>query len=260
MRHAALAVLAMTALIAGAAAAQAPESSLRPVARVMKAAVMPVHPPAALPVIATAAPVVTGPRQTVRPRLRTKKVGLFGWKRKRELERGKICGDRAIQGTVIGRVRGRIKGCGVANAVKVRSIEGIGFTQQPIMDCTTAKALKTWVDKGLKPSVGQRGGGVARLDVAAHYACRTRNNQKGAKLSEHGKGHAIDISGVVLKNGTTLSVLRDWRKGWKGKALRRMHKLACGPFGTVLGPNANRFHRNHFHFDTARYRGGPYCR
>jgi len=30
--------------------------------------------------------------------------------------------------------------------------------------------------------------------------------------------------------------------------------------GTVLGPEANRFHRDHFHFDTAEYRSGPYCR
>lgn len=251
MRYAGAAALALLALGVGAAAAQAPASSLRPVARVVQAVAVPVPP---------TVPSATGLHQSQRPHLRPKKVGLFGLKRKRALERGKVCGDRAIQGTEIGRVRGRIKGCGVAKAVRLRSIEGIGFTQQPIMDCTTAKALKKWIDKGLKPSIGQRGGGVARIDVAAHYACRTRNNQKGAKLSEHGKGHAIDISGVVLKDGTTLSVLRDWRKGWKGKALRRMHKRACGPFGTVLGPNANRFHRNHFHFDTARYRSGSYCR
>ena len=46
----------------------------------------------------------------------------------------------------------------------------------------------------------------------------------------------------------------------RGKALKKMHKIACGPFGTVLGPNANRFHRDHFHFDTARYRSGSYCK
>jgi len=39
-----------------------------------------------------------------------------------------------------------------------------------------------------------------------------------------------------------------------------MHRAACGPFGTVLGPNADRFHQDHFHFDTARHRSGPYCR
>jgi hypothetical protein len=42
--------------------------------------------------------------------------------------------------------------------------------------------------------------------------------------------------------------------------MRRAHKTACGPFGTVLGPNADRYHQDHFHFDTARYRSGSYCR
>ncbi|MFC3117580.1 extensin family protein [Jhaorihella thermophila] len=54
-------------------------------------------------------------------------------------------------------------------------------------------------------------------------------------------------------------------KGWKSshrtrKMLQRAWKTACGPFGTVLGPNADRYHRDHFHLDTARYRSGPYCR
>jgi hypothetical protein len=42
--------------------------------------------------------------------------------------------------------------------------------------------------------------------------------------------------------------------------MRRMHRGACGPFGTVLGPEADRYHQDHFHFDTARYRSGSYCR
>ena len=43
--------------------------------------------------------------------------------------------------------------------------------------------------------------------------------------------------------------------------LRNLHRAACGPFGTVLGPNANAAHRDHYHFDTARYRSGTaYCR
>ena len=32
------------------------------------------------------------------------------------------------------------------------------------------------------------------------------------------------------------------------------------PFGTVLGPNSDRFHRDHFHFDMASYSSGAYCR
>ncbi|WP_375265904.1 extensin family protein [Planktotalea sp.] len=181
-------------------------------------------------------------------------------KAKRELARGAVCGDPAIQGDVVGAVPGRIRGCGFQNAVKVRSVSGVVLSQSSVMDCGTAKALKTWIDKGVKLALGNRGGGVKSLRVAAHYACRTRNNQKGAKISEHGKGRAIDISGIKLKNEEVITVLKGWRSAKNGPALKRMHKAACGPFGTVLGPNADRFHQDHFHFDTARYRSGSYCR
>ena len=123
------------------------------------------------------------------------------------------------------------RGCGVKNAIKLRTVSGIKLSQSSIMDCGTAKALKKWVEKGLKPSIGKRGGGVSTIKVAAHYACRTRNNQKGAKISEHGKGRAIDISGFILRNGETVTVLKGWRSSKNGKPLKRMHKAACGPFG-----------------------------
>ncbi len=128
------------------------------------------------------------------------------------------------------------------------------------MDCGTARALNSWVETGLRPAVKRYGGGVSGLRVVAHYACRTRNSQKGAKLSEHGKGKAIDIAGIKLQNGGEITVLAGWNDRKEGKILRKAWKSACGPFGTVLGPNSNRFHLDHFHFDTASYRSGPYCK
>ena len=63
-----------------------------------------------------------------------------------------------------------------------------------------------------------------------------------------------------LKDGTVITLLKGWNHPEHGKLLRQMHKRACGPFGTVLGPESDRFHKDHFHFDVARHRGGPYCR
>ena len=197
---------------------------------------------------------------SLRPLLRPLGVGREAAKRKEMRARGAVCGDPAIQGEAIGRVPGRINGCGVDRAVKVRSINGVSLSQHAVMDCRTASAIKSWIARGMKPAVGGYGGGVAQLRVVAHYSCRTRNNQKGAKISEHGKGHAIDIAGFQLRDGRTITVLSDWGGGPKGRILSQMHRSACGPFGTVLGPNSDRFHRDHFHFDTARHRSGSYCR
>ncbi len=229
------------------AVAEAPETSLRPTAR-------------ATPETTEADPERKGLFKSLRPLVRSREAKRRAREQKRLLEKGAVCGDLAIQGVVMGRVPGRIRGCGIERAVRVRSVSGVELSQKSVMDCATARALKVWIDTGVKRAVGNKGGGVARLRVAAHYACRTRNNRKGAKISEHGKGRAIDISAVQLRDGSEFSVLRHWGKGSYGKILRQMHRSACGPFGTVLGPGADRYHRDHFHFDTARYRSGSYCR
>lgn len=197
---------------------------------------------------------------SLRPFLRPQAIVQKAMALRQERARGAVCGDPAIQGEPVGFVPGRIPGCGIDNAVRVRSVSGIGLSQQAKMDCATAKALKRWVDKGMKPSVGDYRGGVKQVRVAAHYACRGRNNQAGARISEHGKGRAIDISGFLMRDGSEITVLNDWSGQRTGPILREMHRRACGIFGTVLGPQSDRFHQDHFHFDTARYRSGAYCR
>ncbi|MEO1139752.1 MAG: extensin family protein [Pseudomonadota bacterium] len=173
--------------------------------------------------------------------------------------RGAVCGDAAIQGVSIGNVPGN-GACGISNAVEVDAVGGILLSQPSKMNCETARTLKTWVEDDMIPTVGDYGGGVQSLKVAAHYACRTRNNRRGARLSEHAKGNAIDISAFRLVDGTSITVLSDWGGSKRGRILKQLHKSACGPFGTVLGPNSDVHHRDHFHFDIARHRGGPYCR
>jgi hypothetical protein len=148
--------------------------------------------------------------------------------------------------------------CGVADAWVVSEVAGVRLTQPAIMNPRTARALDAWVRRGAIPAVDGRGGGLESLVVVAHYACRTRNSRPGAKISEHAKGNAIDIAAFQFRDGSNVSVLRGWN-GRDGRLLRRLHRTACGPFGTVLGPESDRHHQDHFHFDTARHRGGPYC-
>lgn len=171
--------------------------------------------------------------------------------------KGSVCGDPAIRGETIQRIAGKVRGCGIEAPVRVTEVDGVRLTTPATLDCDTAKALRNWVSKGLKPAFGRSE--VSALRVAAHYACRTRNNRPGARISEHGRGKAIDISGIILANGKEISVLRDYRGG-AGAPLRKAHKAACGKFGTTLGPGSDRYHNDHLHFDTARHRGGPYCR
>ena len=247
------------ALVAGASCAEAPDTSLRPLPRGEAAATQTV-PEAVSTQEETRPGGLRGLFRSLRPNARSRGVGNRAQQSRAELRRGAVCGDLALQGEVVGRVPGRVQGCGIDQAVRLKSVSGVALSTPATVDCTTAAALKTWVERGMRPAVGQHGGGVSSMRVVASYACRTRNSQKGARISEHGKGRAVDIAGFGLRNGTEISVLRDWGRGREGKILREMHARACGPFGTVLGPEADRFHRDHFHFDTARYRSGSYCR
>ena len=236
------------ACLAGPVWAEAPATSLRPVARENPLTIVQNAPENVQNSVTVEKPKRKGLFASLRPKKRAKSVGVV-----------QICGDPAFKGKVVEPIQGRIRGCGVEAPVRVTQVSGVKLSTPAIMDCTTAKALKTWINTGAQPALSKRGG-VKELRVVAHYACRTRNNQKGAKISEHGKGRAIDIAGMTAGDGSQIDLLKGWNSRRDGKALKSMWKAACGPFGTVLGPNANRFHLDHFHFDTARYRSGSYCR
>ncbi|MBK5934635.1 hypothetical protein C8N32_103235 [Rhodovulum imhoffii] len=173
--------------------------------------------------------------------------------------RGGVCGGHQIEGEALAPISGRLRGCEIARPVRVTRVSGVALKPAAVLDCSAAQALADWVENSVKPAVRRLGGGAGGLRVAAGYACRTRNNRPGGKLSEHAKGRAVDISAIVLKNGKSIPVLSGWNDVVAGKILRQVHREACGPFKTVLGPEADRYHKDHLHLDVAQ-RAGRYCR
>lgn len=168
-------------------------------------------------------------------------------------KKGSVCGDPAIKGEALAPIKGKVKGCGLDKPVRVTSISGIRLSQPATFSCDTAQAMKSWIENGLRPAMGRRE--VVEIRVAASYICRNRNNKKGGKISEHGRGRAVDVAGFVFADGTEWSIARDYNK-----QVRRAHKAACGIFGTTLGPGSDGYHEDHLHFDIARHNNGPYCR
>jgi hypothetical protein len=123
------------------------------------------------------------------------------------------------------------------------------------LQCQMIPTVDRWVSEIVEPAA-QRYllTPLAELKVAASYSCRPMNGVSGAKLSEHGHANAIDISGFVLADGRTLTVKSGWHGGPSERDfLRAVHRGACDLFTTVLGPNANSFHADHFHLDLARH-------
>lgn len=175
-------------------------------------------------------------------------------KKRRETasRKGSVCGVASIKGEEIARIRSKVQGCGVEDPVAITSVAGVRLSQTATVDCSIAKALDRWVDEVAQPAFN---GNLVEMQVAAHYICRSRNNVKGAKISEHGKGRAIDISAFILSNGKVLTVAQNYNK-----LLRRIYKAGCGYFMTTLGPGSDGYHEDHFHFDTSARSGGAYCR
>lgn len=168
-------------------------------------------------------------------------------------KKGSVCGIPDIKGEKLAPITAKVKGCGIKDPVRVTSVAGIRLSTPATINCETAKSLRSWLTKAVEPVYGK--GKVVEVKIAASYACRPRNNQRGAKVSEHGRGNAVDIAGFTFSNGKSVTVLGNY-----DKTMRKAHKAACGIFGTTLGPGSDGFHQDHLHFDVARYRGGPYCR
>lgn len=174
---------------------------------------------------------------------------------------GGLCGRAGIEGREMAPITASTPGCGIERPVSVTAVDGIRLSRPATLDCDTARAFDSWAREEMRPAMGNRGGGVVRIKVAAHYACRTRNNRPGARVSEHGRGRAIDISGFRLANGERVTILDDYRRGPHARSLQRMHQAACGVFTTTLGPGSDGFHEDHLHFDLAQRRGGAtFCR
>jgi hypothetical protein len=237
LRALSAAVLAVSCFCA--ALAEAPERSPRPVSR----------PP---PDERQAAPLPPPVIEPVTPEAPVLPPQIYG--------NGHLCGDPALTGVPLKPIRGAARGCGIAEPVQITAVGGVGLSRPINLDCPTARALRLWVDLGVKPAIGPLGGGLTGLEVAAAYSCRPRNNIRGRRMSEHGRGRAVDVFGFTLLNGQTLTVLERWRPTATRGLFRQLHATACGPFGTVLGPAADRHHRDHFHLDTQRRRNGDYCR
>ena len=150
-------------------------------------------------------------------------------------------------------------GCSATRSVKLIEV-GIPVTNLGAVKCGLAVPFTLWVRGAVQQAArAWLDSPVAKIETFGSYACRPINNVSGNKLSEHARANAVDVSGFLLANGRRISVRDDWN-GPDPQArnfLRALHQSACRRFRVVIGPDANRFHHDHFHFDMGP---GPYCR
>lgn len=129
--------------------------------------------------------------------------------------------------------------------------------------CAVNAGLALWLRHGVQPAAREILGSrvVAIEHLGTHNCRRIGGGEKGA-WSEHATGNAIDIAAFVLADGRRIRVLTGWKKDVPTAAfLRRARDSACDVFGTVLSPDYNAAHADHFHLDQAGSgRGWRACR
>ena len=146
--------------------------------------------------------------------------------------------------------------CRVDDAVRIRpeDARSIGYTPGGLAtSCPVAAALALWERDVVQPAARRHfGSRVTRIDHAGSYSCRRLYGRSAGQFSEHATADAIDILGFRLANGHRISVLRDWRGEAEERAfLREVRDGGCDLFSTVLSPDYNAAHADHFHLDQA---------
>ena len=146
--------------------------------------------------------------------------------------------------------------CGYQDAVRLRTggALAIGYAPRDLATaCPVAAALALWEWHVVQPAALEHfGSQVASIEHFGSYSCRRLYGRSEGAWSEHASANAIDIAGFRLRDGTRISVLNDWPKdGPRAAFLRDVRDGGCKLFATVLSPDYNEAHRDHFHLDQA---------
>ena len=154
-------------------------------------------------------------------------------------------------------------GCTKLGTVQLSALGGdrspLGVSNLGPVRCGTAKAFSDWARFGVDRAARQiLGSPIARIETMGSYACR--NVAGSERRSAHARAEAIDVSGFVLADGRRIVLKRDWDSGDAAtrEFLRVVHQSACKRFGTVLGPEYNAAHEDHFHLEGSG--GATFCR
>jgi hypothetical protein len=157
--------------------------------------------------------------------------------------------------------------CGYDDAVRFTKGGSLEIAWRPAdlgTSCAVSASLALWEWHAVQPAALKHlGSKVVAIDHFGSYSCRRIYGRSEGAWSEHSTANAVDIAAFRLADGRRVSVMGEWdNKGAKGRFLRAARDGACDLFATVLSPDYNAAHRDHFHLDQAQRgaRGWRGCR
>lgn len=178
----------------------------------------------------------------------------------RDAEERQCLASGLVQQTEFLQSRAALGGPSVCGAIRPFVMSGaaegrVVFHPAALVRCPMVPQIERWVVEIVEPAARATFGvPVAEITIAASYSCRPMNHQFGGRLSEHGHANALDVSAFVLADGRKITVKSGWRGDRKDQAfLRAIHGGGCDHFTTVLGPEHDAAHRDHFHLDLRKH-------
>lgn len=146
-------------------------------------------------------------------------------------------------------------GCGYRNAVRIEATSA-DVTEPFALSCRAALSLAMWERHVLQPAAHKHfGERVTKLEHFGSYSCRSVYNRPNARLSHHATADALDVAGFIVGEKRRIRVLGDWDQGDTEAAfLADVKTGACRFFDSVLSPEYNAAHRDHFHLDRGAFR------
>ncbi len=148
-----------------------------------------------------------------------------------------------------------IGGFRFADGRMVRVLKGWGLTGRDIKAQQQARAAALAEAK----AKAQRAQKTAEAEKSkASPAAADQSKQKVNSVTQASLSPATGLLRPVSKDKTAEEDAPA-KPGKDALFLRAIHEGACREFGTVMGPEANDPHRNHFHLDLISRRGRGYC-
>lgn len=141
-------------------------------------------------------------------------------------------------------------GCFISDLVVIKG----GFGTPLFASCRLAKALVRFERQVLQPLAWDYFGvAIKEIEQAGAYNCRPVRGRKFL-MSEHAFANAIDITGFKFKDGYEIKIKENWdTPGRAAKFLRDVSKHACLYFTSVVTPDDNSAHSDHFHFSVGLF-------
>ena len=149
--------------------------------------------------------------------------------------------------------------CGIDYPFKVAAFAdgAVGVSKGVTLACPIIPRIDEWLNEVVQPAAATYFGTSVAEVRAGSYSCRPRNGQRGARVSEHAYGNALDVMAFRFADGREVAIAKGWRGAEEEQEfLREVLVASCNYFTTVLGPGSDPEHATHLHLDLRARKAG----